>query len=211
MEMETEFITNEELEGKNIRKIWYTNSYGERVCDNVWFENFECCDWEMAEILKEDEAFRRRKEDRKKFLISEEDKNKSGVYKIQLENKIYIGQTKDFNSRFKSHADTKRNKTETSTMIRNGATFEILEIEYDLNKRLCIETNYINQYIKDGYDVINKIIDTTTEPININNKTSKQNNCITFNKSDLDKITKLLSDNNIDFKPHKFRDKKETT
>ena len=31
---------------------------------------------------------------------------------------------------------------------------------------------------------------------------------ITFNKSDLEKITKLLSDNNIDFKPRKFRDKK---
>lgn len=206
-------ITNEELENADIREIWYTNSYGERVSEKIWFDGFDCDDWEMSEILKQDEDFRRRKSDKEKFLILEEDKNKSGVYKIQLENKIYIGQTKDFKSRFNSHCYTKTNNTETANMIRNGATFEILEIERDAKKRLIKESKYVNKYINDGYNVIN----STKVLYKGKNKTVKQNRLaepkmgITFNKSDLDKITKLLSENNIDFKPHKFRDKRETT
>ena len=72
------------------------------------------------------------------------------------------------------------------------------------------ESKYVNKYINDGYNVIN----STKVLYKGKNKTVKQNRLaepkmgITFNKSGLDKITKLLSENNIDFKPHKFRDKK---
>lgn len=206
-------ITNEELENADIREIWYTNSYGERVSEKIWFDSFDCDDWEMSEILRQDEEFRRWKSDKEKFLISEEDEDKSGVYKIQLGNKIYIGQTKDFKLRFNSHCDTKTNKSETANMIRNGATFEILEIEDNLNKRLEIETKYIDKYKNDGFILINKIIDTTIKPTvipkqKLKKKEGRQLNYISFNSSDLEKITKLLSDNNIEFKQHKFRDEK---
>ena len=40
----------------------------------------------------------------KSFCVYDyKDKHKGGIYKIQLDNKIYIGETKDFYERFRQH------------------------------------------------------------------------------------------------------------
>jgi len=147
----------------------------------------------------------------KNFRVLDKDKHKSGIYKIQLNNDIYIGQTMNFWRRFYSHMHPNK-ETKPSKLINMGGVFEILEMEEDKEKRLIRERYFVDKYNNDGYNVINSI----TVLFNGSNKLIRQKRLaepkmgITFNKSDLEKITKLLSDNNIDFKPHKFRDKKET-
>lgn len=81
-----------------------------------------------------DEIFKERKEkddNRYKnfpnFKVSIEDFDSIGVYKIQLENKVYIGSTTaGFRRRFLGHND-KSNALSTKDMLRNGAEFTILE------------------------------------------------------------------------------------
>jgi len=87
------------------------------------------------------------------FLISEEDENKIGVYKIVLDNNIYIGSTiKEFRERFREHG-YKNNPLPTYEMLQNGATFEIVEICDGLNEIEIrnLENSYIQQYKKDKH------------------------------------------------------------
>lgn len=149
----------------------------------------------------------------KRFCISYDNKNMSGVYIIQKEDDVYIGQTNNFYKRFMVHRGGYNKTSEkTKILLENGATFKVLEFEEDTEKRFISEAFYTKKYINDGFNVISSEKDLYKGK----NKTVKQNRLaepkmgITFNKSDLDKITKLLSENNIDFKPHKFRNKKET-
>jgi hypothetical protein len=145
------------------------------------------------------------------FKVDEQYKDASGIYKIQLENEVYIGQTSNFWNRFYSHYRIISKKSPyQSVLIRFGGTFEILEIEKDREQRLIKERKYVEKYILDGYDVVNstKVLYKGTNKNIKQNRLSEPKMGITFNKSDLDKITKLLSENNIEFKPHKFRDKK---
>lgn len=139
------------------------------------------------------------------FKINEEYAWDEGIYKIQLDNNVYIGQTNKFVRRYQQHKVGVKGdiQTEAHKLIELGATFEMLEIERDAKQRLTKEAKYVDEYIKNGYNVLN------STKVLFNNKDNV--NGITFNKSDFDKIAKLLSDNNIDFKPHKFRDKKEST
>lgn len=143
------------------------------------------------------------------FKVAEENKYQSGIYKIQLNNEVYIGQTVNFWNRFYTHNHPNK-PIYTSVLLRVGGTFEVLEIEKDREQRLIKERKYVEKYIQDGYEVLN----STKVLFNGTNKSIKEKRQaepkmgITFNKSDLDKITKLLSDNNIEFKSHKFRDKK---
>lgn len=139
------------------------------------------------------------------FKISEDYSYDEGVYKIQLNNDIYIGQTNKFIRRYQQHKLGASGDIQTNAhnLIKDGATFEMLEIERDVTQRLIKEAKYVEKYIHDGYNVLN------STKVLFNNKNNNESFDITFNKSDLDKITKLLSDNNIEFKPHKFRDKKE--
>jgi len=134
------------------------------------------------------------------FKIEEEDAYREGIYKIQFKNDIYIGQTNNLIRRFTQHKDGKNNtRKEITKLLKDGGVFELLEFEDNKNQRLIKEKDYIDEYIKNGYNLINII----------NKYPKTRKNSITFDKSDLDKITKLLLDNNINFKPHKFRDKLE--
>lgn len=141
------------------------------------------------------------------FKIPEEYAWDEGIYKIQLDNNIYIGQTNKFVRRYQQHKRGVKGETQTDAhkLISNGATFEMLEIERDTKQRLIKEAKYVDKYINEGYNVLN------STKVLFNGGKRKEEISVSFNKSDLDKITKLLSDNNIDFKSHKFRDKKETT
>ena len=128
------------------------------------------------------------------FKINEENAYEEGIYKIQLDNDVYIGQTNKFVRRYQQHklGVKGENQTEAHKLIKNGATFEMIEIERDAKQRLIKEAKYVNKYINDGYNVLNstKVLFKNKDVIDT----------ISFDSSDLDKITKLLSDNNIEFK-----------
>lgn len=140
------------------------------------------------------------------FKISEEYAWDEGIYKIQLDKDIYIGQTNKFVRRYQQHKRGIKGDIQTNAhkLIANGATFEMIEIEKDEKQRLIKEAQYVNKYINDGYNVLN------STKVLFNGGKLKEEISVSFNKSDLDKITKLLSDNNIEFKPNKLKDKKET-
>lgn len=62
------------------------------------------------------------------FLPNEEYNNSIGIYKIVLDNKIYIGSTvSGFRYRFLSHKN-KGNKLETRQLLEQGAVFDIIQI-----------------------------------------------------------------------------------
>ena len=152
-----------------------------------------------------------------RFCVCYANKNKSGIYIIQLNDTVYIGQTKNFYKRFTTHkGGYSPNNKKTSELLELGATFKIIEIEDNLNERLLKEKYYINKYIKDKYNVVNNhLYDTKIKQIRKNKvklkKCSEIKHSITFNSSDLDKITKLLSENNIEFNLKTKKNKKETT
>ena len=104
------------------------------------------------------------------FLVSEEDKNKSGVYLIYDENNnVYIGQTTNFEKRYKcsQNKDVRR-------MMKNGAKFKVIElVEEDEDKRnynfnkLNREAYWITYYfIKKEYHCVNKVLPTYCKLIN---------------------------------------------
>lgn len=141
----------------------------------------------------------------KNFKIDRLNMHKSGVYIIQLNNTVYIGQTNDFLDRYNRHKNN-YNKTELKTqeLLQEGATFSIICFEELLSARLEREEYYINKYIDDGYFVINVL--------NRNDNKYKKKivkKCTIYIKnSDLSKVVKLLEDNNIEFSTNK--NKKET-
>ena len=104
--------------------------------------------------------------------ISKEDEHKSGVYKIQLDNDIYIGQTNDFKRRFYQHyyGQNIRYKgfgADTEKLLRNGGSFEVLEFEDNVEQRLLKENYWVQYYSQNGYNILN------TEKL-LSNKNSRQ-------------------------------------
>jgi hypothetical protein len=99
-----------------------------------------------------------------KNLITQEQINKSGIYKITniINNKIYIGCSKNISSRYRSHiCDLKQNKSSCrilqSAVIKYGIdnfTFEILEICDNYYEREII----LLQELKPEYNIV---IETT--------------------------------------------------
>jgi len=84
------------------------------------------------------------------FLISKEDENKIGIYKIVINNNIYIGSTiKSFRIRFLKHNNEKHNTIPfTSNMLKEGAIFDLLEICEDMTEPQIreLENKYIKEY-----------------------------------------------------------------
>ena len=104
--------------------------------------------------------------------ISKEDEHKSGIYKIQLDNDIYIGQTNDFKRRFYQHyyGQNIRYKgfgADTEKLLRNGGSFEVLEFEDNVEQRLLKENYWVQYYSQNGYNILN------TEKL-LSNKNSRQ-------------------------------------
>lgn len=192
-------LNDDELIKERIKKLDII-----QIGENIYKSNFS---WSTS---KESSNILNQKYGRDIFNVEEKDKYKSGIYKIQLKNEVYIGQTLNFWNRFYSHCHPNK-PSYTSVLIRLGGTFEILEIEKGREQRLIKEREYVEKYIKEGYEVLNstKVLYNGTNKAIKEKRRAEPKMGITFNKSDLDKITKLLSENNIDFKPHKFRDKKE--
>ena len=138
---------------------------------------------------------------RGKFLIEHKYKNRAGIYKIQLGNVVYVGQTTNFIKRFYQHNAVttelvKNNKTKK--LLDDGGYMEMLELEDDLDNRLRKERKYTEYYIENGYKILNNTDVLFNERINSENNHSHYFN-IRFNKSDRDRILKLLNENGIEY------------
>lgn len=93
------------------------------------------------------------------FKVPKEDWYKGGIYKIQFENKVYIGSTKDFRNRYKKHLreDEEELPHIWELLKEDNHTFEILEVVKDIKELNNKEQYYIDLYSKDNnYIVINK-------------------------------------------------------
>jgi len=131
------------------------------------------------------------------FLITIEDENKIGIYKIVLNNNIYIGSTiAGFRHRFIQHNNEKFNNVPfTSSMLKDGATFEILKIcngmtEPQIREK---ENEYINLYKNSkDWNIIN-IKDAWSFVKKQKYKTIK----LQVKKEDYEKTLRLLQENNL--------------
>ena len=133
--------------------------------------------------------------------ISKEDEHKSGVYKIQLDNDIYIGQTNDFKRRFYQHYYSQNIRykgfgADTEKLLRNGGSFEVLEFEDNVEQRLLKENYWVQYYSQNGYNILN------TEKL-LSNKNSRQKRnkpntkCIKVLAKNYNKAIQLLKDKGL--------------
>lgn len=131
-----------------------------------------------------------------KFKINPSDKNKAGIYKIQLNNTVYIGQTNNFIERYYQH-NSKLNRMNKSTkpLLELGATMEILEFEDDLEKRLLKESKYAIEYKLNGFNVINDFNRIVKE--NYRKQRREKFITIKIKFKELDYVINLLNNNNI--------------
>lgn len=141
----------------------------------------------------------RKKKGRDDLLnISIEDKYKSGVYKIQLNNIIYIGQTSNFSHRFYQHANNSNGFCKnTQKLLKQGAIFSIIEIVEDKEERINKELEYIEKYSNnENYICINEK-NNYNKP-NKNKKVAKQKyKKIKIKEEDYGKIIDFLNKENI--------------
>ena len=156
--------------------------------------------YKFVKELSEDDKIKKTKSYRNKtmerFNINPIYKNKSGIYKIQLENTIYIGQTNNFIERYYQHnSKLNRMNKSTKTLLDNGALMEVIEFEDDLEKRLLKESKYAIEYKLMGFNVINNFNKIVKENYSKNNK--EKFVIIKLKLKDLDFALKLLCDNNI--------------
>lgn len=160
----------------------------------------------------------RAKKNYSQYIIEDKYDNSIGVYKIILNNQIYIGSTiKGFRERFISHI-SKFNTLPTKEMLDKGATFDILQICNGMseNEIRHIEDNWIEEYRNNPeWEVVNELKNVaikgegrTNEQRKIKKikkkkekqiKPKKQKyKKIKIKEEDFDKVIKLLQDNNID-------------
>ena len=133
--------------------------------------------------------------------ISKKDEHKAGIYKIQLDNDIYIGQTNDFKRRFYQHyyGQNIRYKgfgSDTEKLLRNGGSFEVLEFEDNVEQRLLKENYWVQYYSQNGYNILN------TEKL-LSNKNSRQKRnksktkCIKVLAKNYNEAIQLLKDKGL--------------
>lgn len=126
------------------RKVLISKVYSEEEVEKIFYEKSRSL---IKNPLME-----------KSFCVYDyKDKRRSGIYKIQLDNKIYIGETKDFYERFRQHwfGGLKH----TKELLENGGKFSVIEFmdntnPIDLKER---EEYYIQLYTNNNdYDCINR-------------------------------------------------------
>ena len=133
--------------------------------------------------------------------ISKENEHKAGIYKIQLDNDIYIGQTNDLKRRFYQHyyGQNIRYKgfgADTEKLLRNGGSFEVLEFEDNVEQRLLKENYWVQYYSQNGYNILN------TEKL-LSNKNSRQKRnkpntkCIKVLAKNYNEAIQLLKDKGL--------------
>lgn len=136
------------------------------------------------------------------FLISEDNSFKTGVYMIQLENKVYIGSTVvNFKERYKQHKSNYTSTMEhTYQMLKDGGTFSILYIATSNDSELNVrekEQFYIEKYSNDeNFVIINK----RNEKKLLNKFSKNRLKSIKVEKNKLDLLINFLKQNDIEYK-----------
>lgn len=128
------------------------------------------------------------------FTVDWKNREGSGVYKIQLGNTIYIGQTNNFKNRYNTHRRGQTNKS-IKDILDLGATFDLVCYESDLEARLLKEASYAKYYQKIGLNVINDFTKTVKDNYSKSNKEKFITLKIKLNE--LDSVVALLKDNNM--------------
>lgn len=129
--------------------------------------------------------------------ISQLDEYKAGIYKIQLDNIVYIGQTNNFKQRFRQHyygqnIRYKNYGADTETLLKNGGTFEVLEFEDDRMQRLLKESYWVDYYREKGYKILN------TEKVLFNeSKTKPKTKCIKVLEENYDTVVRILKEKGL--------------
>lgn len=138
------------------------------------------------------------------YNITKEQSNFKGVYKIQLNNNVYIGSTTvAFRTRYRQHCANYNNmSTHTHELLKQGASFDILWIADESDSETTIrqkENDYIEQYTKDGYDMLNSHIPVVISEKRIvtSSKRKPKYTNIRINKEDYEKAISLLSENGL--------------
>lgn len=145
------------------------------------------------------------------FKISKEDEHKRGVYKIQLDNNIYIGSTiVSFRARFLQHKRSEKINKDTYNMIKDGALFEIVWIAGDSDSEENIrrkEEEYISEYRNNKTVIlINKIYKTFNYNKHcIKVQKPKPKLLLEINKEDYETVNLLLDELNIPHNIHNFQ------
>lgn len=154
--------------------------------------------------IKLNEGRRRKFKKYPQFKVDFEDVNKSGVYIIENDQKIYIGQTTDFYRRFYSHMKSKYSNNpylcDTQSILLNNGTFSIVQICDDKIRRCELEKEWI-KYFRDNdkRNVINKSdgITANDEETIKNNKNKIIFKKIMIPKENYDEVTKILTEKGI--------------
>ena len=130
----------------------------------------------------------------KQFKVSKEQYRESGVYKIQFENKVYIGSTKDFRNRYKQHLrEDKTNLPHLWELLKEEEhTFEVLEVVNEMGELRKREQYYIELYLSSGYEVVNRKKAKDEE------KDKEKRKIIKVNESDYEKMIELCRNNGIE-------------
>lgn len=122
-----------------------------------------------------------------------------GIYKITLDNKIYIGSTiASFYDRYQAHSWGE--KPSTKELLDNGGKFEIVQIcdgmeEYEIRR---IEANYIEEYINDPQWICVNEVSGWGEKKNYNKRKN-----IVIKEKDYEEAIKILQEHGIKVLPHK--------
>ena len=130
------------------------------------------------------------------FKVPEEDFDSIGIYKIQLNNDVYIGSTTaGFRARFQQHI-CNYNTLSTKEMIENGAEFTILEKCNGMTEPEVrdIENKWIRVYSNNPeYVLVNKF-----EAHSLEKKPPKPKyKRLKVREEDYEKLVKLALENNL--------------
>lgn len=137
------------------------------------------------------------------FKVSVEDYDSIGVYKIQLDNKVYIGSTViGFRSRFQEHNVSSNPLASTRTLLKNGGIFTIVEKCNGLTEQeiRSIENEWIKYYCyKEEYELVNE-----REAYSYKNGCSKKKKPpkpkykhLKVSENDYEKLVKFALENNL--------------
>ena len=130
----------------------------------------------------------------KQFKVSKEQYREGGIYKIQFENKVYIGSTKDFRNRYKQHLrEDKTNLPHIWELLKEEShVFEVLEVVEDVKELNTREQYYIDLYLTNGYEIINKNRAFGKK------QDIKEKRIIKVNAEDYEKVIELIKNNGFE-------------
>ena len=129
--------------------------------------------------------------------------NLRGVYKIQLNDNVYIGSTTvGFRTRYRQHCvNYQGSSPHTQDLLKRGASFEILWIADENDSETTIrqkENDYIEQYRNNGYDMLNSHVPVIiSEKRTVNSEKKIKYKQIRINENDYEMAIALLKENGL--------------